>query len=303
MNLLFISSNRLGDSLINIQVLNKYIRENPNINITLVSGSLAMPLYDDYNQIIKRISFNKEKFNFHWLKLYTKLFNFHFDETIDFRSSTISFFLKTKKYQIFKMKKKENIYEQIQKKFQTNIEQDMRLIINEERLINTNYNNYACISPFANWYPKEWPIDYFNRCCQDLVEMGIQKIFVLGSLKDSRRFNEILNVNNKIINYCGSSHLLDDYALLKKSKIFIGNDSGMMHLASLANTPSICLFGPTNDNIYFPKLSKNSKLIRSKKSYEELTSNISNLNNYKKNLMNDISYDNVLMEIKKILND
>ena len=117
MNLLFISSNRLGDSLINIQVLNKYIRENPNINITLVSGSLAMPLYDDYNQIIKRISFNKEKFNFHWLKLYTKLFNFHFDETIDFRSSTISFFLKTKKYQIFKMKKKENIYEQIQKKF------------------------------------------------------------------------------------------------------------------------------------------------------------------------------------------
>ena len=48
MHLLFISSNRIGDSLINLQVLNKYIRKNKkDIEITLVSGELPLPIYDD----------------------------------------------------------------------------------------------------------------------------------------------------------------------------------------------------------------------------------------------------------------
>jgi hypothetical protein len=50
MHLLFISSNRIGDSLINLQVLNKYIRKNKkDIEITLVSGELPLPIYDDYS--------------------------------------------------------------------------------------------------------------------------------------------------------------------------------------------------------------------------------------------------------------
>ena len=50
MHLLFISSNRIGDSLINLQVLNKYIRKyKKNIEVTLVSGPLPMPIYDDYS--------------------------------------------------------------------------------------------------------------------------------------------------------------------------------------------------------------------------------------------------------------
>jgi ADP-heptose:LPS heptosyltransferase len=128
-------------------------------------------------------------------------------------------------------------------------------------------------------------------------------LYVLGSKDDSKRFHLLSNDNGfKIINKCGSNHLLDDFALLKKSSIFIGNDSGMMHLSSIANTPSICLFGPTDDNIYFPKLSDKSYLVRSTKTYRELTSHIVNLNKYDKCLMNEISYDNVNTIMKKILN-
>ena len=55
MHLLFISSNRIGDSLINLQVLNKYIRKyKRNIEVTLVSGPLPMPIYDDYSMISRR---------------------------------------------------------------------------------------------------------------------------------------------------------------------------------------------------------------------------------------------------------
>jgi len=303
MNLLFISSNRLGDAIINIQVLNKFIRQFPNIKVTIVSGSLPMPLYDDYSNIFSRILLVKKKYSSHWINLYLKLRNQKFDYIIDFRSSPISYFLNSKNKNIFKMLKNKNIYNLIHDQFDTNLNYDYSIQIRESRLKSINDKNYACIAPFANWMPKEWPLTNFNKCCEFLLKLGISKIFVLGSKEDSKRFH-LLNNNNdiRIINKCGSNHLLDDFALLKKSSIFIGNDSGMMHLSSIANTPSICLFGPTDENIYFPKLSEKSYLVRSAQSYRELTSHILNLNKYDKCLMNDISYDNVEMLMKKILN-
>ena len=303
MNLLFISSNRLGDAIINIQVLNKFIRQFPNIKVTIVSGSLPMPLYDDYSNIFSRMLLVKKKYSSHWINLYLKLRNQKFDYIIDFRSSPISYFLNSKNKNIFKMLKNKNIYNLIHHQFDTDLNYDYSIQIRESRLKNINDKNYACIAPFANWMPKEWPLINFNKCCEILLKLGISKIFVLGSKEDSKRFQPLNNNNDiRIINKCGSNHLLDDFALLKKSSIFIGNDSGMMHLSSIANTPSICLFGPTDDNIYFPKLSEKSYLVRSAQSYRELTSHILNLNKYDKCLMNDISYDNVEMLMKKILN-
>ena len=102
MHLLFISSNRIGDSLINLQVLNKYIRKNKkNIEVTLVSGSLPMPIYDDYTMISKRVILTKQKYNLHWFKLYKELSAFRYDEIVDFRSSLIGYFLRVKKRNIF----------------------------------------------------------------------------------------------------------------------------------------------------------------------------------------------------------
>ena len=303
MNLLFISSNRLGDAIINIQVLNKFIRQFPNIKVTIVSGPLPMPLYDDYSNIFSRMLLVKKKYSSHWINLYLKLRNQKFDYIIDFRSSPISYFLNSKNKNIFKMLKNKNIYNLIHHQFDTDLNYDYSIQIRESRLKCINDKNYACIAPFANWMPKEWPLTNFNKCCEILLKLGISKIFVLGSKEDSKRFQPLNNNNDiRIINKCGSNHLLDDFALLKKSSIFIGNDSGMMHLSSIANTPSICLFGPTDDNIYFPKLSEKSYLVRSAQSYRELTSHILNLNKYDKCLMNDISYDNVEMLMKKILN-
>ena len=86
-----------------------------------------------------------------------------------------------------------------------------------------------------------------------------------------------------------------------KSRLFIGNDSSMMHMAAIANTPTIGLFGPTNDDIYFPKIFENCYLVRSKKSYEELIGKTENytLNNC---LMEDVAYNEVINNINTILN-
>ena len=42
-------------------------------------------------------------------------------------------------------------------------------------------------------------------------------------------------------------------ALMKHSSLYLGNDSGITHLAAACNTPTIALFGPTDPNIWGPQ--------------------------------------------------
>ena len=302
MHLLFISSNRIGDSLINLQVLNKYIRKNKkNIEVTLVSGSLPMPIYDDYSMISKRVILTKQKYNLHWFKLYKELSAFRYDEIVDFRSSLIGYFLRVKKRNIFRMKKSKNIYEQIHHKFDTDVKKDFKILTDRVRNIFPN-SNYACLAPFTNWAPKEWPTEQYVNIAKYLIDKGIDKIFILGSEEESSKFHYFESVlGNKVINRCGKQHILNDYGLLQKSRLFIGNDSSMMHMAALSKTPTLGLFGPTNDNIYFPKIFDHCHLVRSTESFESLLSKTQNytLNNC---LMNDVSYNQVIDKVNYILN-
>ena len=48
--------------------------------------------------------------------------------------------------------------------------------------------------------------------------------------------------------------------------MFIGNDSGLMHLAAASNIATIGLFGPTNDKLYAPFGDK-CHTIRTKETY------------------------------------
>ena len=302
MHLLFISSNRIGDSLINLQVLNKYIRKNKkNIEVTLVSGSLPMPIYDDYTMISKRVILSKQKYNFHWFKLYKELSAFRYDEIVDFRYSLIGYFLRVKKRNIFNMKKSKNIYEQIHHKFDTDLKKDFKILTDRVRNIFPN-SNYACLAPFTNWAPKEWPTEQYVNIAKYLIDKGIDKIFILGSEEESSKFHHFESVlGNKVINRCGKQHILNDYGLLQKSRLFIGNDSSMMHMAALSKTPTLGLFGPTNDNIYFPEIFDHCHLVRSTESFESLVSKTKNytLNNC---LMNDVSYNQVIDKVNYILN-
>ena len=58
-------------------------------------------------------------------------------------------------------------------------------------------------------------------------------------------------------------------AIFTLSKIFIGNDSGLMHLAAATGTPTLGLFGPTDDKLYAPS-GKNCMTVRTPEPPSEL---------------------------------
>jgi len=65
-------------------------------------------------------------------------------------------------------------------------------------------------------------------------------------------------------------HLLIAYECLKRCALFVGNDSGTMHLAAAAGTPTLGLFGPSRETLFGP-YGPNGRAIRTPESFEEIT--------------------------------
>ena len=86
--------------------------------------------------------------------------------------------------------------------------------------------------------------------------------------------------NSPLISF--KTSLLELGALIKLSRLFIGSDSGPMHLASAIGTPVVALFAPKSPVIYGP-YNKTRKVV------------------YKDN-MDDIAVEDVLFAIEGLMN-
>ena len=70
--------------------------------------------------------------------------------------------------------------------------------------------------------------------------------------KDTKKIIRFIKIKN-IKNFCGKLNLSEVLACLKECKLFIGNDSGLMHIAASSGIPTIGLFGPSLESRYGPK--------------------------------------------------
>ncbi|MBD23286.1 MAG: hypothetical protein CL572_06480 [Alphaproteobacteria bacterium] len=117
-------------------------------------------------------------------------------------------------------------------------------------------------------------------------------------MKKKKMKKLIENKSINLLDLVGKIDLIEMYFLMQKSNLFIGNDSGLMHLAALAKVPTIGLFGPSDIKKYSPFGSK-TLAIKSPKSYNELMS-YDGFNPKKVNsLMTGLEVDHVY---KKIVN-
>ena len=168
----------------------------------------------------------------------------------------------------------------------------------------TNKNQIIAIAPGGNWDPKIWPTEYFNQLISEIInryKFNKLKFLIVGSkIEEDKYFNRLVqNIPNDLIINLMNKSLTLTYGCLSKSKVFIGNDSGLMHHAAASGINTIGLFGPTRDDWYRP-YGENCYVIRTKESYNEL---INKLKSYNKSLMISIDVNDVieLIEDKKLI--
>ena len=103
-NILIISSNRLGDSIMS-SGLHQFFKKEATNKVTLVCGKVPSELFKYCENIDHLITLNKRKFAYHWFLLWLKLIFIKWEYIIDLRGTGISLFLFSKYKYIYKKKK------------------------------------------------------------------------------------------------------------------------------------------------------------------------------------------------------
>jgi ADP-heptose:LPS heptosyltransferase len=115
---------------------------------------------------------------------------------------------------------------------------------------------------------RQWTTEGFVEVADWLSGRGYQVIFV-GAGRDLDKIHAVMSaVNLKAYNLGDKLSLGELMALFEMSSLFLGNDSGPMHLAAAIGTPVVALFGPGDDRRWGP-LSPNSIVLRGQERCED----------------------------------
>jgi len=117
---------------------------------------------------------------------------------------------------------------------------------------------YIGLGPTANWTGKVWPAERFVALFHHLASdherfPGARAVIFGGPGDDERKLaSPVLAAIPGAIDLVGALMLPEAAACLQRCALFIANDSGLMHLAAAAGTPTLGLFGPTPASEYGP---------------------------------------------------
>ena len=102
----------------------------------------------------------------------------------------------------------------------------------------------AILNPGAGWAAKQWPAERYGEVAHALAQDGFQPFINFGP-GEGDLANAVRSASNgtaKLLS-CSIGELI---ALLRRARIFIGGDTGPLHLAAALNVPVVAIFGPTD---------------------------------------------------------
>ncbi len=265
MRLLFISSTRVGDAILSTGLLDRLIRENPGLKVTIACGPAAASLFEAVPGLERIIVLNKMMFSLHWPMLWASCSGRIWDMLVDLRNSPMFFLMPSRKrWRLMRSPSPEHRIKQLARtmmledappapKLWTNdaVEKEAQRLIPDGSPV-------LAVGPTANWRAKTWRAEYFSDLIDRLTAPGGilpgGRVAVLG--RDDERPGALRLIEaipkDKRIDLVGRVDLLVAYACLKRCAFYVGNDSGLMHLAAASGIPTLGLFGPSPKTHYAP---------------------------------------------------
>ena len=109
----------------------------------------------------------------------------------------------------------------------------------------------------ASLQPKEWHPERYAKVCDMLVRNLSAQVIILGSNADQIVSSKIISfMEEKAINLAGKTSLRESMAIIKNSDLYIGNNTGPMHIAAAFKTPIVAIMGPSVPEKTAPYLEK-----------------------------------------------
>jgi heptosyltransferase-1 len=114
----------------------------------------------------------------------------------------------------------------------------------ENALRQHQIHEFAILNPGAGWPGKQWPAEYYGEVAKGLAALGFRSLVNFGPGEESlARAVENSSDDEAEAVPCSLSELI---SLTRRARLFIGGDTGPMHLAAALRVPVVGIFGPTN---------------------------------------------------------
>ena len=104
-------------------------------------------------------------------------------------------------------------------------------------------DGYAVLNPGAGWDSKLWPLDRFTEVARYLFSRGVPSIVVWAGEKERLWAQQIVDNSRGAAIIAPPTSLLELAAILKYGRLFVGSDTGPLHLAAAVRTRCVALFG------------------------------------------------------------
>ena len=281
--ILFISLSNIGDAIMTTPVLQALHELYPEAIIDIVGDQRSSEIFKlcPYRGEI----FHKQKNSF--LRgvpaLLISLWAHSYDLVVDIRTDGLAYLLPTGKRftKLNKTKAGPHAVQQhlgiISKIHQGNPPQCYVWISSIEKTFAKEYlgdyygKKLLGVGPGANADVKIWPKENYLSLVEKAREFFDAVVF-FGNNRD-KEISDFISSHAEIpcINLCGRTSVLQAVAILELMAVFVGNDSGLGHMASAAGIPTITVFGVGEPDRYRPWGEKALWLVGEKQNINNVT--------------------------------
>lgn len=280
MKILFITATRIGDAVLSSGLVAHLAAAYPGTRFTIACGAPAAPLFEAVPGLDRLIVIEKKPFHSHWLSLWAACVGNRWDRIYDLRGSMLSRLMWAGERHIGDYRD-DSIHrvEELGRLIGVSPAPGPTLSLSDDARASAaalipEGPPVLAIGPTANWGGKQWPADRFAELAlratgaDGLLEGA--RVAVLGAEQEREMAQPVLDAlpAERQIDLIGQS-LPVAAACIERSALYVGNDSGLMHIAAATGTSTLGLFGPSPETRYGP-WGKDCASVRTDEGFKEL---------------------------------
>jgi heptosyltransferase I len=114
----------------------------------------------------------------------------------------------------------------------------------QKQLREFSAGEFAVLNPGAGWGAKRWPAERYGEVARGLAKLGVRSILNYGPGEEELvNIAEAASGGNARAMKCTVGELI---ALMRRARLFVGGDTGPLHLAAALRVPVVAIYGPTD---------------------------------------------------------
>ena len=264
--ILFVSLSNIGDAVMTLPTLIYLKKKHPSAQFDLICDARSVEIFQFFPSINKIYIRDKKGGISYQFRFIRKIRQTNYDLAVDLKTDFLLWFLRAKR-KIHKANNKSlhsvekhfiSICSNLKKIPDPKIYIPTKLQNNIKIIFPANQGKTIALALGANSNHKVWPTENYV-CLLKLLKLKFENIILIGSKNEmdkAQLFKKLYT--KKVYDFCGKLTLLETASIIKKSDFFIGNDSGLGHIASAVNTQSFIIFGDGDPDRYHPWGNKSS---------------------------------------------